>query len=253
MKLGCIYRFVLTRNISARLLATNCVIVTLLGLSGASRQAQARDRDVTVSGECTRQVTPDRGMITVTADIRDSDLKSAAKKATEAYERVREGVKRLGLENLEMRTSEYNLAEVREWEKDRQVSKGFQARMGLRVSTSQAQRLGEVIALAAREGLREVGQLQPYLSEEKQQKERLECLKAAAENARAKAERLAGTLGAKVGEALQVQEISSGDMPRPQPMRMEVMAKSARAMEPPSVEVGQQDLSVSVQVKFALY
>jgi uncharacterized protein YggE len=213
----------------------------------------ATERQISVSGNCTRRVAPDRGSIVLTAEFREKDLRSAAKQATEAYDRTVENVRRLGLENLELRTVEYSLGEVREWEKDRQVIKGFRARMGLEVATSSIQRLGEVIALAAREGLKDVGQLHTFMSEEVRLKEHFECLKTAAENARAKAEKLAAALKASVGAALTVTE-SPAEVPgppRPVPMMAE-MAADSRGIAPPRVEAGQQQISLVVNITFAL-
>lgn len=122
-------------------------------------------RRITVSGVCQREVTPDRGAVTLTAEARDSDLKVAAQKATSSYERVRDAIKKLNLQDLELRTVEYTMGEVREWENQKNVFKGFRSRLGLRVVTSQVDKLGEVISLATREGLKEVGGLQSFLSE----------------------------------------------------------------------------------------
>src|SRR4051812_41761123 len=118
------------------------MLLVLLALLPFS--ALAVDREVSVSGACTHNVVADRGAIVLTADFTEADLKSAAKKATDTYEHTRDAIKRLNLENLELQTVEYNLAEAKEWVKDRMVSKGFRARMGLKVSTSQTSRLGEV-------------------------------------------------------------------------------------------------------------
>jgi uncharacterized protein YggE len=209
---------------------------------------------VRVSGACTRQVSPDRGAIIVTAEFRDPDLKVAANHATQSYERARDAVKKLGLKDLELRTVEYSMGEVREWENNKNVLKGYRARMGLRVASSQIERLGEVIALATREGMKDVGNLQSYLSDAQDLKERVACLQEAAENARVKAEKLATALGARVGEALVIHE-SGGVSTSPEPRPVMMMAEkslSRGAAEPASIEAGQQTLSLSVDVTFAL-
>ena len=103
-------------------------------------------RQVSVSGQCSKQVTPDRGAVTLTAQFRDTDLKTAIKRTTEAYERAREGVQKLKLDDVELTTSEYQVHQVTEWENNKSVPKGFEARMGLRVVTSSIARIGDVIA-----------------------------------------------------------------------------------------------------------
>jgi uncharacterized protein YggE len=115
----------------------------LLALLLLPLPALALDRTISVSGECHHMVTPDRGALTVTAEFRDMDLRAASRKATEAYEKVRDQVKRLSLENVELRTSEYTLSEINEWESTsgghgRNVFKGYRARMGLYVGRARA-------------------------------------------------------------------------------------------------------------------
>lgn len=210
-------------------------------------------RQVSTSGICTRSVTPDRGQITMTAQVQDDDLQTAARKAQESYDRAVAAVKRLDLENLEIKTSEYNLEEVREWQKEQMVSKGFMARIGLRVSTSSIQKLGQVIAIAARENLKDVSGLTTYLSPEKRKKEGFACLQEASEDARSKAEKLAQSLGAGLGEVLTVSENENEPHPPVRPLMMRAaMDKSAASDNGPSIEAGQQDISISVQASFGL-
>jgi uncharacterized protein YggE len=190
----------------------------------------------------------------MTAQAQDSDLQTAARKAREAYDRAVVAVKRLELENLEVRTSEYSLNEVREWQKDHLVSKGFQARIGLRVATSNIQKLGEVIAIGSRENLKDISGLTTYLSPEKRKKEHFACLEEASEDARAKADKLATTLGARLGEVLTISESYNEPQPPFRPYMAQSMAKAA-APAPgggPTIEAGQQELSVSVQTSFGL-
>ena len=219
-----------------------------------AQAAQVREeRQVTVSGVCKRSVIPDRGAITVASEFRDPDLKAASRKAQDAYEHTRTQIQKLGLEDLQMRTSEYSVIQVREWEKNKMVSKGFQARMGLEVTSSQVGRMGEVIALAAREGLQDVGNLRSYLSESKLLQEQTACLEEAAKNARTKAEHLASALGVKVGLVVSINENGMpNSLPPQRPMEKMMMRAEESSRSSPEIETGREDLSVTVQVVFAL-
>jgi uncharacterized protein YggE len=213
------------------------------------------DRQVSTSGSCNRIATPDRGQVTMTAEAQDRDLQAAARKATQLYERALSAVKRLDLEAPEFRTVEYNLGEVREWQKDKLVSKGFKARIGLQISTSSIQKLGDVIAIGAREELKDISGMTTYLSPEKLKKEHFACLQEASEDARSKAQKLSESLGAHLGEVLTISE-SYNEPARPRPM-MGVNESSApmaakSVVPPPSIEAGQQELSVNVQATFGL-
>ena len=223
----------------------------LVFFGGLALGADREERRISVSGECSRAVIPDRGALVVVSEFRDDDLKTASRRATDAYGRAREAVKRLGLPDLELEIVEYSLGEVKEWQKDRHVSKGYRARMGLRVVTSQVDRLGEVIAIAAREGLQAVGGLQSFLSSGQELRERIACLQDAAANARTKAEKLATALGAKVGEPLTITE-SGGEQAPIRPMLLGMGEEVRAAAAPAVVEAGRQSLSLKVDVAFAL-
>ncbi len=232
-----------------------CTLITGFYLLLAPlHSALAVDRQVNVSGNCVRKTTPDRGSITLTSEFQNMDLKAASQQATEAYEKVRKAVQKLGLENLELKTVEYSLNQAFEWQKDRQVFKGYRARMGISVSTSQTQRLGEVISIAAREGIRDVGGLRSFLSEEKLKTETAACLRDAALDARSKAEKLASALSAKVGEVISISENTQlqGAPPPPMPMMAKAMRSSEAMDSSAPVEAGEQVITVNVHASFGL-
>lgn len=218
--------------------------------------AEAPQRMVSVSGECNHMVTPDRGAITLTVEFQNMDLSKATQEAAESYEKVSAAVKKLNLKDANLQTSEYSVNQIFAWENSKQVNKGFKARMGLRVATSDISKIGEVIAIASKEKVKSVGSLETYMSEAKQLKEEIACLEEASQNARLKAEKLATALNAKLGSVLTVSE-SGRSMPYwPRPMYDRVMAKSelmAQGAAPaPEVQAGQQNLTLNIQVSFNL-
>jgi uncharacterized protein YggE len=229
------------------------VLVFLFAVSPVQAASTSLPPGITVEGVCHRRTVPDRGALIVTADFLEKDIKSAVSKTTDAYEKVKTAVKRLNLENLEVETSEYSVQEERVWEKDRQVPKGFRARMGLRVTSSNIQKLGEVISIAAREGIRDVGALNTYLSSEKLKQEQMACLETAATHAHTKAEKLAAALGAKLGVLVNLTEMQP-EMPRfPSPVMMKASRGDMVTDAPaPSIEAGKQDISTTVYVTFSL-
>lgn len=219
-----------------------------------STDAQARDRVVNVSGTCIRSVTPDRGMVTITAEFKDMDVKKATTLATQQYEKVRDRVVRLKLEDEELSTSEYRVDEIREWENNKNVFKGYRARIGLRVVTSNQKRLGEVIEIASKEGVRDVGGLSLFTSSKLARAERNECLKEASEQAKSKAQKLAESLGAKLGEVIQIDESANAMLPSPMPIYAKSMMADQESVRggAPTIEAGKEEIQASVSVVFGL-
>jgi uncharacterized protein YggE len=166
-------------------------------------------RQISVSGNCYKEMIPDRGGINLVADITNTkDLKAAVDSATKIYESVKAKVNALKLKDLELTTSEYSVMPINEWENNKQIFKGYRARIGLMVQTSETGRLGEVTAIGAAEGVRDVGALQLFVSRAASKQAMQDCLSDAAIDARKNAERIAAALNVKLGDGL-VQEVLS--------------------------------------------
>lgn len=228
--------------------------ISLVILFSSASALAAADRMVTVNGTCLRRITPDRASVTITAEVKDPEPKKASQKAQEIYERVLERVKKLKLPDSEIQTTEYSVNEIREWENNKNVLRGFRARMGFRVETSDAKRIGEALDIASKEGVKDIGSLSLFVSPSKDREEKNACLKEAAEQARIKATKLAETLGARLGEALLIAE-SGVNVTPPQPRfaaSMRGASEDAALMAAPTVEAGKEELSMTVQVSFGL-
>ena len=195
------------------------------------------------------------GSLTLTAVFRDLDLRVATHQAIESYDKLKKQIEHLNLEAAEMRTSEYSVRPIHEYEKNKQVNKGFEARMGLEISTLALARIGEVIAIASRDGIQEIGELTTFLSPKKLHQEQFSCLQEAAENAKAKAEKLAGSLNARIGQVITIAEQNTVELPKRAWNEMQTIAASVQTKSidaVPNVEAGKQIISVHVVAVFSL-
>lgn len=206
---------------------------------------------VQVTGRCEMQVVPDRGRVSFTAENQFKDQKEAVKKTNAQINQLKEKIKALKLQGLELKTTAYNVLPVREYEKEVWVQKGTRASMTLEVTTSDIPRLGEAMTEASKVGIQIASELQTYLSNAKTKQEYLKCLDIAAEDARAKGQQLAKKLGFKLGDVIKLIESPQPVIP-PMPVRGMMMAKSAGAMESASVEAGQQQFTTTIEVSFRI-
>lgn len=212
-------------------------------------QAADFDKKVTVTGQCSVETSPDRGSITFVVTHLDWDVKVAISKSTALYEKLKDELKRTRTKNLELASSEYTVQERKEWSNNKNVSKGFEARLGLRATTTEISALGEFIAVAAKLGVKETHSLSTFLSEGKMLEEKKKCLDIAAKNAREKAETLVKSLNAKLGKVLQITE-SGATPPSPMPILERSMMKTADAG--PGIEGQKQLINQTVDVTFAI-
>ncbi len=216
--------------------------------------AFSRDiRSVSVQGKCHLKVTPDRGRITMTAENESRNQKEAVKKSTDQINELRKIIKKINPKNLELKSVNYHIYPIREYEKDRMVNKGIKATLGLEVVSSEIEKLSEILTEASDLGIKNIGDLQFFLSIEESEKNYLKCLEVASINAKLKAEQLAKKLQFKVGEVLQVIE---GDQSRSRipPVPQGGMIKSFMTAESsaPQMEAGEEDFSITLDVTFGI-
>jgi hypothetical protein len=113
--------------------------------------------------------------------------------------------------------------------------------------------VAEVVAIAVKQGVQETGQLETYLSLQKEKNEYLNCLSIAAKDALTKAQRLARELGRTVGEAQTIQEgRAEASPPVFKMMEAHNMMSAKTASSAPTVDAGTQSFTASIQVSFKL-
>ncbi|MBI3555981.1 MAG: SIMPL domain-containing protein [Deltaproteobacteria bacterium] len=230
------------------------ISLPLLLLLSASYAFASEPRLIVATGTCSHDIQPDRGSIVLTADFLDRDMNQSIQRANTAYEKTEADIQKLKLADGQLTTVEYSTQKQTEWEKDHNVFKGYRTRIGLRVATSDLKRLGEIIPIAARNQVRDIGQIATYLSNETSRRERGACLKEAVENARAKAENMAQGLGASLGPAVVLRELGDESEPAPRMMIANAAAamdtRSESAGQPPHFEPGKQSVHAAVQASF---
>jgi uncharacterized protein len=216
--------------------------------------ADAVPRLINVSGDCQKSLVPDEASLTMTAQaMHPKDIRQALAEATRAYEQLRAKILALKLKDAELTTAEYSVQPVYDWANNKQTLRGYQARLGLRVATTEIDRMGDVIALAANAGMQDVGQWQLGIRPQKFREAQKSCLAEAVLDARNNAERMAQAAGAKLG-AVQSLSQQGGYAPQPMPMvrAMKAEISMADGAPSPSIEAGKQDIQITVQASFSL-
>ncbi|MBP9674393.1 MAG: SIMPL domain-containing protein [Bacteriovoracaceae bacterium] len=223
-------------------------------------QAYSHDKEtlipmISVQGTCIKQIVPDRGRVSLTVRELSKTPAEGQNRANEKYEKLRQDIKKLNLKDLELETSQFNVFERKEWEKDKMISKGFETSMGLTITTSEVDRLGEVLGLGSKYQVESQGGLESFVSSSRRQTEERNCLEVAMQDAKDKAKVMSETLKVKVGKPLLISE-NFGQSPMPQPrvmmMRKTMAQDSAEAQNVPQIEVGRQEIQRHIHVDFAL-
>jgi uncharacterized protein YggE len=221
-----------------------------------NQSAFGATRSISVNGQCEVEVPADRAAVTLVAQFTDKQSQTASKRSAEIYEKLRSEVQKLNLKDIELQTTESQLQEQFDYSiTSKRTSLGFQASMGLRISTSEIKRIGEVIALSQKLQIQRTENLNTYLSSEKAKSTRENCLVVAVKNAKEKAQKMAEALKTKLGEPILIQEgASTRPIPMPYYEAAAMEDSSVRGMSKvtPSVESKAQTISVDVLVQFSL-
>ena len=207
---------------------------------------------ITVTGECLKKVSQDRGAVTVGTSIVAQKASAAAERAIEAHEHIKVDVAKLKLKDSTQQTANYSVSEECTYNGGKRLCTGYRANISTRFETSDIPRLGDVIAVAAQHGSEDISQLQTFVSREKLKESREACLETATQNAAAKALKLATGAGVKLGKLLSLSENTApgGAFPiyqRNNNMEMKSMSLAASA---PSIDSQAEDLQVSVSANY---
>ncbi len=212
-------------------------------------------RSVSVNGTCRRELVPDKAMLTMTAvAVNARDLKSAVAEAVKNYESARAQIQKMKLKDADISTSEYNVQPMYDWNNGKQTLRGYQARVGLKLETSDIDRMGDVMAIAAESNMKDVGQWQLIVSPDKYKQAAKDCLADAVADARSNAERMASAVGAKLGGVLSIAQEGAPMQPPVYMQRAMMKAEAGMAADSmsPTIEAGKQDINIGINASFML-
>ena len=228
---------------------------TLAALLAGSSPAVARGDDappppaIVVNGEAVVQATPDRAFVTVSVESRDKNPGTAQKQTATAMDAVRRKLAQTGVKDEQLRTLAYDLQLEFDFDKGRQVPRGYVARDMLEVRLDDVTQVGTVIDAAVGAGATNIGGVRFDLKE-RDALER-EALKRAVADGRALAEAAAAGAGVTVASVLRIEEQRMFS-PSPAPMQMMMRAAAAEAAPPTQIDAGQIELRAHVTLTVAL-
>jgi uncharacterized protein YggE len=207
-------------------LAASLVLVSGV-VAAEGMQMPSMPRTVSVSGTGTIDATPDIARLSLAVQRRDASMQAARDDTIRVSKAFLALCARLGIKESKIRTSGLTIQPEYRWdEKDnKQVFTGYFVQRQLQVEINDIDKLGDVIEGAIDAGVNEVSP--PQLDSSKRKELNRDALAAATEDAKANAERIATSLGVKLGAVRTV--VAGGAAPPPMPMqemRMQAMAMS---------------------------
>ena len=184
-------------------------------------------RTISVSGSGTVDATPDIAHLTLAVQRRDANMQVARDATIKVSKAFLALCTKLGIKENKIRTSGLTIQPEYRWDEkqNQQIFTGYFVQRQLQVEINDLDKLGDVIEGAIDAGVNEVSP--PQLDSSKAKDLNRDALAAATADAKANAERIATTLGVKLGP---VRTVVAGGSSPPPPMPMMEKRVFATAM-----------------------
>lgn len=200
----------------------------------------------TVSAEGTVFAKPDVAQVNLGFTANGSTVGQVQNQANQTINRISEDIKRLGIPESDIKTTNYNLRPDYNFNSGQQKVTGYVVSVNLLVKVRDFNKINNVIDTATADGANEVGGLNFTLDDAG--KYQAEARRQAIEKAKQKANEIASQAGINLGRIVNVSENSNG--PRPLPMMATEAKGLGGGVAPTQVEPGQSEISVTVSLSF---
>ncbi|MCL4791001.1 MAG: SIMPL domain-containing protein [Gammaproteobacteria bacterium] len=211
-------------------------------------QADEEPRTISVSGTGSVDVVPDIARLRLAVQRRDLDMSAARAATVKASRDFIALCGRLGIKESKVRTAGLTIQPEYRWDQQqkRQVFTGYFVQRQLEVELADLDKLGELIEGAIDAGVNEVSP--PELDSSQRRELGRQALAAAATDARSNAQRIADTLGVKLGALRNLSAHSNSPRPPGPMLRMATMSVESDAGA--SYTPGEISLDAQVSASF---
>lgn len=231
------------------------LVFTILLVTAATAFAQQQPpmvpwESVTVGGTGRASLAPDRFTFTVGVQTVAPTVDDAVAENNRRVQSVLGALKKAGAQEKDIQTSNFNIYPQQNYEQGKLPTiLGYQVTNNVTVRSTKIADAGRLLGVAISAGVNTSSGLNFEVSDPARGRE--QGLRAAFDDAKAKALLLAQAAGRTLGRALLINE-GNIQQPAPPPYPMRAMAMSAEARADVPVESGTQELTFNVTVTFEL-
>jgi len=221
-------------------------LVLVSGISGCTQE----DNVINTQGNSEVNVNPDEAEVVVGISILKDSAADAQNEANTVTNSIINSLKAEGISEENIQTEQLSLYEEYDWSKETRETLGWRATQTLRVKTTDLSNVGTIVDIAVENGANQISSINFGLSSEKEQEYKTEALADATKNAKEKAETIASSLGAKLGNIKSVSE--SGFYYTPYRYAMEEVAGAKAVSEAAAVMPGQVTVTASISIVYKI-
>jgi hypothetical protein len=238
-------------SIFATLVIVIMVIIIISGIltfTGRGKTGiNGNNNVISFTGEGKISTKPDMAFVDFSVVTQGIQLADVQNKNSEKMNKVVEFLKGFGVEEKDIKTTNYNLYPQYTYENNRipQIM-GYQISQTLSVKIKQLDKVGEVMEKVVGMGINQVNSL--YFGVENDEELKEQARKMAIDNAKAKAEVLAKELGIRLGKLTNFYENTSG---YPVPMYDSYKATGMGGGEgSPNIQTGENEIIVNITLNY---
>lgn len=231
------------------------LVFAILSLAAAGALAQQQPpmaywESVTVGGTGRASLAPDRFSFTVGVQTVAPTVDDAVAENNKRVQSVLAALKKAGAQDKDIQTSNFNIYPQQDYQQGKLPTiLGYQVTNNVTVRSTKIADAGRLLGVAISAGVNTSTGLNFEVSDPARGRE--QGLRAAFDDAKAKAVLLAQAAGRTLGRALQIHEGTQQNAPPPYPM-VKAMAMEARASQDVPVEAGTQELTFTITAIFEL-
>jgi uncharacterized protein YggE len=206
--------------------------------------------DVTGTGKIT--TVPDKAVVNLGVTANDASVKAVQDKANTIINAIDNALAKLGIQKTDIQTDNYSLNPNYDYTTGSQKITGYTVNANLSVSVTDFSKLNQAIDDATAVGANQVGGVNFTLTDVKKQQVENDARKLAIDDAKQKAQDLAGLAGMRLGRIVNISETpqSIPMMPDLRAMPMTGGVGSSQATAPTNIEPGSSTFNYSVTLSY---
>jgi len=203
---------------------------------------------ISLEGEGKITATPDIAEITLGLMTEKISVAEAQKENTDKMNRIIAELKKMSIEEKDIKTTNYSIYPRYDWADGKQTLKGYQVSQSVAVKIRNLDKIGAVLEMAGRLGANQTGGLSFTIDEPEKLKQ--QAREKALLNAKEKAEALAKVAGVKLGRLVSFTESSGNTYPVYRDFALKSAEGLGGAAPAPEIEAGSQDVIVDISVTY---
>lgn len=201
---------------------------------------------ITASGEGKIYAKPDIGEINVGVTNEAKTVAEAQTQSTNAINKIVAFLKSAGVEEKDIKTTNYNINPVYDYAKGKQVLRGYQVSQNLGVKIRNLEKSGDILAGATENGANIVGGINFTIDNPDSLKE--QARSQAIAQAKDKAAKLAVQLGISLGKLINYSESGT----QPPIFYAKSMAEGIGGAPSPEIPTGENEIIVDVSITYEI-